>query len=241
MPHYTPTDYALLSYLGNSFAAHATDTVETLEASAEKSVKEFQALHDDQLGQPLLVTGIIDDETRASMLRVVFRNVKSTRLGTRIVQVALAEADKRVREVGKNSGPDVIRYQSMTDYSLKQEPTNFPWCAAFVSWVYEQVGVPLRESAAFNLRDYAKRTRQWLPQSKGVIPPRGAVFIATFRHTGIVVYGDSNHLYTVEGNTSSGVKNSQSDGDGLYQRVRPYSMVQGYLVVDELIEDALKN
>jgi len=35
------------------------------------------------------------------------------------------------------------------------------------------------------------------------------------------------YLQVIEGNTSSGSKGSQSNGDGVYLRKRPYSLVMG--------------
>jgi cell wall-associated NlpC family hydrolase len=47
-------------------------------------------------------------------------------------------------------------------------------------------------------------------------------------HVGIVAQNDGKkYIWTYEGNTSSGDRGSQANGDGVYLRKRPYSLVMG--------------
>ena len=48
-------------------------------------------------------------------------------------------------------------------------------------------------------------------------------------HVGIVKWNNTRlkYLQVIEGNTSSGSRGSQSNGDGVYLRKRPYSLVMG--------------
>jgi hypothetical protein len=67
------------------------------------------------------------------------------------------------------------------------------------------------------------------------VPPAGAIVIFNFSHTGIVVSGGRSSDITVEGNTSSGNRGSQRDGDGVFQRTRSHSIIKGYVVLPEIL------
>ena len=55
--------------------------------------------------------------------------INITEAALALIATATAEANKGVREVGKNAGPDVEKYL----HSLGMTKGS-PWCAAFVSW-----------------------------------------------------------------------------------------------------------
>ncbi|NBR25595.1 MAG: hypothetical protein EBU08_17815, partial [Micrococcales bacterium] len=44
-------------------------------------------------------------------------------------------------------------------------------------------------------------------------------------HVGIVISNDGKNLITYEGNTSGDTKGSQANGDGVFKKKRPYSLV----------------
>ena len=48
-------------------------------------------------------------------------------------------------------------------------------------------------------------------------------------NVGFVRAADRSHIYTVEGNTSSGAAGSQWDGDGVFCRTRPREQVFGFV------------
>ena len=63
-------------------------------------------------------------------------------------------------------------------------------------------------------------------------------------HTGIAVSGydpKSHMVLTVEGNTGSNVLGSQSDGEGVFKRVRPASCVVGVVSLDLAVKFWNKN
>lgn len=125
-----------------------------------------------------------------------------------------------VVEKGKNNwGPEVSEY-------LRAAGISFPaaWCMAFVHWCYEKVGMDFQHANLASVgffADWADRMG-WETSS----PTRGDIVAFNFNadlwpdHVGIVVRRLGGLVYTVEGNTSSGMQGSQDDGGGVYRRVR---------------------
>ena len=69
-------------------------------------------------------------------------------------------------------------------------------------------------------------------------PSAGDLVLFHFRpglphHVGFVRSADPSHIFTVEGNTSSGAAGSQWDGDGVFWRRRPRESVFGFVGWDE--------
>lgn len=160
----------------------------------------------------------------------------------RLIEVALEEAAKGVREVGgMNRGPDVERYQKTVGLS-----PGSPWCAAFVAaCVTRSKGqnTPPGWCSGSAITQWHKGTRKMLPegfttpekidfQSKvrpGMIWVRakdGAGAVAARKgtwvqgHTGIVIAVDAEGFHTVEGNTNSA---GSREGDGVYKKIHRWS------------------
>lgn len=210
----------------------------------EQSVKYFQGRHNDATGRPLVTDGEVGDRTwwalrnsgGAGGEQQPPRPEVGGAVGQRIVRIALGEAQKGVREVGgRNTGPDVRKYQNSTGLG----GTGWAWCAAFVTWCYESAGLMLRSAWGFtgvsDLEQWGRRTGKWKPRVAGYVPPAGAIVIFNFSHTGIIVSGGRSSDVTVEGNTSSGNRGSQRDGDGVFQRTRSHSIIKGYVVLPEIL------
>jgi len=113
-----------------------------------------------------------------------------------------------------------------------------PWCAMFVSWVYAQAG-EIKKIAASSAKGFASCDAglKWFAK-KGLLVPIGDAKpgdIAFFQfdddaqpdHVGIVIKNNKRlkRLVCIEGNTSADAKGSQSNGDGVYEKKRPYSLV----------------
>jgi cell wall-associated NlpC family hydrolase len=113
-----------------------------------------------------------------------------------------------------------------------------PWCAMFVSWVFHKAG-DVKLVAASSRKGFAscEAGLRWFAKN-GRLRPIGkakAGDIAFFQfdndadadHVGIVLKNNKRRksLTCYEGNTSSGKRGSQSNGDGVYLRKRPYSTV----------------
>jgi peptidoglycan hydrolase-like protein with peptidoglycan-binding domain len=209
-----------------------------------KSVKYFQARHKDQNGSPLTVDGEVGDRTWGALVKANGgtpppppKPEQGGSVGQRICRIALGEASKGVVEVGgDNRGKDVYKYQSSTGLG----GTGWPWCAAFVTWCYEQAGLVLNTSAGFAsvylMEQWARKTGRWKPRVSGYVAPAGSILIFTFSHTGIVISGGKSSDATCEGNTSSGNAGSQRNGGGVYRRTRSHSIIKGYVVMKEILK-----
>ena len=113
-----------------------------------------------------------------------------------------------------------------------------PWCAMFVSWVYKEAN-RVAEVAASGKKGFASCDAglKWFAKKGKLIPIGDAEpgDIAFFQfdddaqpdHVGIVIKNNKKlkRLVCVEGNTAGGTKGSQSNGGGVYQKKRPYSLV----------------
>jgi hypothetical protein len=156
----------------------------------------------------------------------------------RLVAVCHAEAAKKVREIGKNAGPDVEKYQKSVGLSKGS-----PWCAAFVSWCYmESKGLTKAPkwcsgSAVSLFQMSGKNAVKVTPvdagfQSKvkaGMIWSRAkdAAGAAAARkgvwcqgHTGVVVKVDGIGFHTIEGNTNAA---GSREGDGVYEKLHKWA------------------
>lgn len=125
-----------------------------------------------------------------------------------------------------------------TKYGKWYGLNNNPWCAMFVSWVYNQSGqgslINAQTKKGFASCDAGLK---WFAK-KGKLVPIGDAQpgdIAFFQfdddaqpdHVGIVIKNNKKlkRLICIEGNTAGDAKGSQSNGDGVYQKKRPYSLV----------------
>jgi peptidoglycan hydrolase-like protein with peptidoglycan-binding domain len=207
------------------------------------AVMAFQRTHRDDRNRALDVDGEVGDRTwwalhhASGAVQPPPLPDKGGSLGQRVARIALGEAARGVVEVGgDNRGTDVFMYQSATGLS----GTGWPWCAAFVTWCYENAGLVLRNAAGFAsvalMETWARNTRRWKPRVAGYVAPVGSIVVFKFSHTGIVISGEQGHDVTVEGNTCAGFRGSQRNGGGVYQRTRRHSIIKGYVVMDEIVQ-----
>jgi surface antigen len=121
-----------------------------------------------------------------------------------------------------------------TPYGAEYGNDGQPWCAKFVWWVFRKsLASSLIPKAAYTptFAQWFRDRHQW-----GGTPLPGAVVFFDFpndnlhriSHVGVVeaVNGDGT-VTTIEGNTSSGRRGSQRDGDGVWRRTRRTGIV-GY-------------
>ena len=127
-----------------------------------------------------------------------------------------------------------------TKYGKWYGANNQPWCATFVSWCFNEVGL-LAKVVAQSKKGFASCDigLKWFTRANKLIPigkaqPGDIVFFQFDNdpqpdHVGIVKWNNTTlkYLQVIEGNTSSGSKGSQSNGDGVYLRKRSYSLVMG--------------
>lgn len=113
-----------------------------------------------------------------------------------------------------------------------------PWCAMFVSWVYHKAGLS-KHIAAQTPKGFASCDAglRYFARKNKLVPigeaQEGDIAFFQFDddaapdHVGIVVKNQKRRkrLVCIEGNTSSGLSGSQANGDGVYERTRPYAQV----------------
>ena len=116
---------------------------------------------------------------------------------------------------GNNCGKRVEEYLASVGLTRGN-----PWCAALVSWVFQQAGIEGWPSSGdtWAFRSWAQREKCY---SK--VPSHGDVFLLLDSqgdpmHTGFVTDITGDMVHTIEGNTGGG---STADGDGVYVRARP--------------------
>jgi CHAP domain-containing protein len=106
------------------------------------------------------------------------------------------------------------------------------WCADFAEWVLRQVGIVPPVNTWGNASTLVRcwGPIQQMPQPGDLVGYHFAGEAAGIDHVGIVESVDTIHgtITSIEGNTSSGVAGSQSNGGGVYRRVRPFSQVVGF-------------
>ena len=136
-------------------------------------------------------------------------------------------------EVGYQEGPN-----NDSKYGKWYGLNNQSWCAMFVSWCFNEAGL-LSKVLAQGKKGFASCDvgLKWFARNNKLIPVGQAQAgdIAFFQfdtdaqpdHVGIVSSNDGKNLLCYEGNTSSGKGGSQANGDGVYLRKRPYSLVMG--------------
>lgn len=106
-----------------------------------------------------------------------------------------------------------------------------PYCAMFVSWVLSQAGmIPPGGVFAYCPTGLGNARRLGRVHDKRSAAPGDIVFFDWNKdgladHVGIVTANKGSYLETIEGNTSSGRRGSQSNGGGVYRRARALSWV----------------
>ena len=136
-------------------------------------------------------------------------------------------------EIGYQEGPN-----NNTKYGKWYGLNNNPWCAMFVSWVYNEAGF-VKHIAASGKKGFASCAvgLNWFTKKNKLVPIGDAKAgdIAFFQfdddaepdHVGIVVRNNkvTKTLVCIEGNTSGNKSGSQANGDGVYRKKRPYKYV----------------
>ena len=126
-----------------------------------------------------------------------------------VAQVGVREA------TGNNDGLEVEAYLATTNLGA-----GYPWCAAFVSWVFEQEGYDQPRTpwtpALFPNKRNIWPAKEQTPQVSDVF----GIYIASKKrigHAGFVEHWGAHFVVTVEGNTNPA---GSHDGDGVYRRRR---------------------
>lgn len=150
---------------------------------------------------------------------------RASLVGLRAARVAEKEVAAKVHEVGGNNrGPAVREFLKATGLG-----EGYAWCCAFAVWCFLQAGATTiaHTAGVWVMWDWARRNGYLVSR-----PFRGDIVLYDFYghgiqdHAGIVAKVLSIRLVgrwyikTIEGNTSSDDKGSQSEGDGVFVKRR---------------------
>lgn len=142
----------------------------------------------------------------------------------KVLEIARGELGTKESPANSNR----VKYNTWY-YGREVSGSAYPWCMAFVQWVFAQAGVPLplRTASCAALRSAAKKAGQWV--TKDYRP--GDVVIYDFPggaatdHTGIIEKVTLTGVVAIEGNTSEA--GSQSNGGMVCRKTRPASLIVG--------------
>ena len=138
--------------------------------------------------------------------------------------------DTARRELGTTESPansNKVRYNTWY-YGREVSGDAYPWCMAFVQWVFDRAGKPLPYKTAncSGLLTWYQKNKQECIVSD---PKPGDIIIYNFSHTGIVESVASRSITAIEGNTSAGDSGSQSNGGGVFRRTRNTIYATAYI------------
>jgi len=135
-----------------------------------------------------------------------------------------------------------VKYNQWYGNGLENGGSFAAWCATFVSYIYHFAGHPLGKidhdegfSYVPTLFHRAKQKR-WITTS----PKPGDIVIFDWNgdsrhdHTGIFVEMDGNKVICIEGNTSPDHRGNQSNGGGVYKRIRDKKFCTFINVIDKV-------
>lgn len=136
---------------------------------------------------------------------------------------------------GSNRGPLISEWATRIGFP----GGGVPWCGIFCGNMLLHAGVigVTSRIAAVSLIEADARShrgcfRGWTTATRGVLPGDLVVLFGPGVHVAMVRKIADGVVYTVEGNTSSGDAGSQSNGGGVFLRVRPMSAVYGFALVN---------
>jgi len=141
-----------------------------------------------------------------------------------------------VREYGgENRGPEVKKYLNAVGLD-----EGYPWCAAFVSWCFQQVEIKAPVSAW--VPSFALRDKMVYKQGKVLkrLPKYGDVLLIWYKklkrpaHIGFIDHWGETWIMSVEGNTN---KDGSREGNGVYRKRR---LKRQIWAVTNFIDDEIK-
>lgn len=149
------------------------------------------------------------------------RRLRLTR--AQIIKDALAEVGTTEKPAGSNK----VKYNTWY-YGKEVSGSAYPWCAAFVCWLFKKEPQKILRSASCSaiLNDYTKRGQVVkTPEPGDIVFFKFSKGTAKAEHIGIVVEVKGNTVITVEGNTSFDDKGSQDNGGAVAKRTRKSCIV----------------
>lgn len=131
--------------------------------------------------------------------------------------LSIAEKELGVIEVTENDAPRIRQYLGSCDI---YEPN--PWCAAYINWVYKQLGLSTPKYAA-SAKAWTEINRTKEPRSGDI----GSLYYSKLGRVGhafIIESVDEKNFITIEGNTRPSLV-MDFDGDRVLRKIRPIGTV----------------
>lgn len=144
---------------------------------------------------------------------------------TRAAVLAVAQWQEGVLE--SPSGSNCVKYNTAY-YGEKVRGGVYPWCVAFVWWVFREAGFNLYKTASCTA--LLDRYKAYSPQQvvRCNYRPGDIVFFdfsgkqRKTEHCGIVLSVGMDHVVTIEGNTGNG---NEANGGAVMRRTRELGLV----------------
>jgi hypothetical protein len=197
------------------------------------AVKQFQATHHDQHGNPLEMDGKLGSITWEALFgpNTVSTSAEApSELLKHTISVAQSQIGTMEDPPGSNKGQKVNAYLA----SVNCPPGSF-WCAAFVYWCFNDASTSLEQQNPvfktggclmhWNSTKGKKITAKEAKSALDLIKP-GQIFIIDhgngFGHTGLIEKVNGGFISTIEGNSNP---SGSSNGIGVFQLERKISKI----------------
>ena len=137
-------------------------------------------------------------------------------------------------EIGTKENPDGsnnVKYNTWY-YGHAVSGNDYPWCMAFVQWVFDQAGLTLQYKTAgcgSLLSWYQKNAPDRLISRNGDVKPGDIMIFNEHTHTGIVEKVNGDDIITIEGNTSPNERGSQANGGCVARKTRSRSKIMNFI------------
>lgn len=141
----------------------------------------------------------------------------------RVLSIARGELNVKESPAGSNR----VKYNDWF-YGREVSGAAYPWCMAFVQWVFDQAGegLPCKTASCSALLNWyeAHRPAQVVKEARP-----GDIVLYSFGHTGVVEAAGDGTVTAIEGNTSPGTAGSQANGGMVCRRTRKTALVTACL------------
>jgi len=202
-----------------------------------KRIQEILSLEVDGIAGPATWQAIADKLAPTPKQPIKSSNIKTGSLAKKLVEFAKEEVG--TEEVnGSNCGPRVNEYKSATTLNSSQ---SFPWCAAFLCWLFREAMKNSKYSfsrpttaSAWGFEDWARGENDSVklqkPHNNDI--KSGDVVVFTFSHIGLAISGvdSAGYVDTIEGNTDG---QGSREGGAVLQKKRHISQIRSRIRVLE--------
>ena len=158
----------------------------------------------------------------------------SPQVDDKISALNIAQSLVGVKEEKKNGGYWVDKF--LRSVGLR---SGNQWCGAFVGFCLDSAKVSSLKVRSGLARRYVTKNSIKATEvlRRNMVIPSGSILVwrrgtTMFGHVGFVKQWKGKTGTTIEGNTSSGIKGNQYDGDGVYQRVRSIYPLNYFRITD---------